>query len=79
MDIVIIGAIVVGLVQLFKTTFNITSRYVPITTLAVTAILFFIYMQVQNIPANWETIQDGLMVALSAMGLWSGVKATAGK
>lgn len=79
MDLIIIGAIVVGLVQLFKETFSIVSRYIPIVTLVITIVLFGIFLWVTGTQVNWEVIQNGLIVALTAMGLWSGTKAVAGK
>lgn len=79
MDLIIIGAIVVGLVQLFKETFGIVSRFIPIVTLIVTVVLFGIFLWVTGSPVDWEVIQNGLIVALTAMGLWSGTKAVAGK
>lgn len=79
MDIVILGAIVLGLVQVVKSTFGITSRYIPVVTLVITALLFAVYMVIENVPVNWESIQNAIIVALSAMGLWSGTKAVAGK
>ena len=79
MDLIILGAIVLGLVELIKITFAITSRYLPIATLIVTVILFAVYLKVTNSAVSWEVIQNGLIVALTAMGLWSGTKAVVGK
>ena len=79
MDLIILGGLVVGLVQLVKITFGVTSRYIPIATLLITVALFGIYLFVTKAPVNWEVIQNGLIVALSAIGLWSGTKAVAGK
>ena len=79
MDIIIFSAIVVGLVQLFKTTFNITSRYIPVVTLVVTALIFVTYMKIEHIALNWEAIQNAIIIVLSATGLWSGGKAVIGK
>ena len=79
MDLIIVGAIVVGLVQLFKETFSIVSRYIPIVTLITTVVLFGIFLWVTGAQVIWEVIQNGLIVALTAMGLWSGTKAVAGR
>lgn len=79
MDLIILGAIVLGLVELFKITFIIPARYIPIVTLIVTVLLYVVYLSITSTVVSWDIIQDGLIVALTAMGLWSGTKAVAGK
>jgi len=79
MDLIILGAIVLGLVELFKITFIIPARYIPIVTLIVTVLLYVVYLSITSTVVSWDIIQNGLIVALTAMGLWSGTKAVVGK
>jgi len=79
MDLIILGAIVLGLVELFKITFIIPARYIPIVTLIVTVLLYAVYLSITSTVVSWDIIQNGLIVALTAMGLWSGTKAVVGK
>lgn len=79
MDLIILGAIVLGLVELFKITFIIPARYIPIVTLIVTVLLYAVYLNITSTVVSWDIIQNGLIVALTAMGLWSGTKAVVGK
>lgn len=78
-DIIILGAIVVGLIQVLKTSFNIPARFIPIITLVVTFGILALNLYVENIPITWEVLQNGFIIGLSALGLWSGTKATIGK
>lgn len=79
MDLIILGAIVLGLVELLKITFIIPARYIPIVTLIVTVLLYAVYLNITSTVVSWDIIQNGLIVALTAMGLWSGTKAVVGK
>lgn len=79
MDLIILGAIVLGLVELLKITFIIPARYIPIVTLIVTVLLYAVYLSITSTVVSWDIIQNGLIVALTAMGLWSGTKAVVGK
>ena len=79
MDFVIMGAIVLGLVQLFKVTSGISSRFIPISALVISIVILLIYSWIEKTNITWGLIENGLIVALSACGLWSGAKATVGK
>lgn len=79
MDLIILGGIVLGLVELFKITFIIPARYIPIVTLIITVLLYAVYLSITSTAVSWDIIQNGLIVALTAMGLWSGTKAVVGK
>jgi uncharacterized BrkB/YihY/UPF0761 family membrane protein len=78
-DIVVMSAIVLGLVQLFKITTNINARYIPISALIISLGVLSCYAWVENVPVTWNIIENGIIIALSACGLWSGAKATIGK
>jgi hypothetical protein len=79
MDMILIGAVVLGLVEAIKIATNIASRYIPIVTLLVTGILVALFVLLTKSEISWEIVQNGLIIALSATGLWSGTKAVLGK
>jgi len=79
MDIIIIGGIVVGLTQLFKQVFSIASRYVPLVSLILTFVLIGVYCITSDTAITWEAIQNGFIVALTSVGLYSSVKNTVNK
>lgn len=78
-DIIILGAIVVGIVQVLKNSFNIPSRFIPLLTMILTFGIIALNLYIENIPITWEVLQNGFIVGLSALGLWSGTKASIGK
>lgn len=78
-DIVVMSAIVLGLVQLFKITTNINARYIPISALIISLGVLVCYAWVENVPVTWSIIENGIIIALTSVGLWSGAKATVGK
>lgn len=78
-DIIILGAIVVGIVQVFKNSFNIPARFIPLLTMILTFGIIALNLYIENLPITWEVLQNGFIVGLSALGLWSGTKATIGK
>lgn len=77
-DLIVLSAIVLGLIQVIKITVGIVPRWIPLSALIVTFGIIFLYVWIKQIPLTWEFIENGFMVALSAVGLWSGVKATSG-
>jgi hypothetical protein len=79
MDLIILGAIVVGLVAMLKIAFGINPRYVPLIALATSFVLIGIYCLAKLQIPSWELIQNGFIIALTSVGLYSGVKNTAGK
>ena len=79
MDLVIFSALLVGLIQLLKVTFKISARWTPIITLLTSVVLFAVFMIIEDVAVSWEIVQNILIVALSAMGFWSGTKAIAGR
>lgn len=79
MDLIILGAIVVGLTSMLKVAFGITSRYIPFIALVTSFVLIGIYSLIKFEVPSWELIQNGFIIALTSVGLYSGVKNSAGK
>lgn len=76
----LLAGIVLTLVEILKRTFGITSRYIPIVSIGVMILIMlaaWIYAGFPKIPL--ETIGTNLVAVLTAMGLYSGTKATLGK
>jgi hypothetical protein len=77
-DILVLSAIVLGLTQLFKVTTNVTARWIPISALLITFGILGLYTYTKGTPMTWEIIENGIIVALGSVGMWSGVKSTSG-
>jgi hypothetical protein len=84
-NILNIGAVVtalipitVGIVQVLKEALNIDKRFVPLTSVITGLALcpFSLFIVGQN---PWYGLFGGLIVGLSACGLYSGTKATKGQ
>lgn len=74
MDTIILGALIVGIVQVFKMTFVITKRYIPITTIMISCLVFGTWALSNHVPLSWAILESALISALTAIGLWSGTK-----
>lgn len=70
------GALIVALTQLFKVTLNVSKRYIPITTVVMSLVVFSLYTLLTGLDFTWEILSSSLMAGLTACGLWSGVKTT---
>ena len=68
-------AITLGVTEVTKR-IGLKERFAPIVALLVG--LLSVYLTVDGINLK-ELVVDGIVVGLSAMGLWSGTKALAGK
>ncbi len=75
-DTILLGAIIVGLTELAKKTIGMTSRYVPLTTLVISAIIFSVFAIFAPVHVDWAFISSAIVVSLTSMGLFSGVKTT---
>ena len=76
----LLAGLILSIVQILKVTFKITARYIPIVSLALMVIIIlggWVYLGFPKIPL--ENLINDLVSVLTAMGLWSGVKATIGK
>ena len=76
-SVAILSAITVGLVQVAKT-MGLTKQYTPLCSVVIGVCLSFLAMPVVLLNV-YQTAFVGLIVGLSAVGLYSGVKNTAGK
>lgn len=76
----ILAGCILSIVQILKVTFKITARYIPIVSLLLMILILiggWIYLGYPKIPL--ENLINDFVAVLTAMGLWSGVKATIGK
>lgn len=76
----ILAGLILSIVQILKVTFKITARYIPVVSLLLMVLVLvggWIYLGYPKIPL--ENLVNDLVAVLTAMGLWSGVKATIGK
>lgn len=69
-------ALTAGIVEAIKRAFKMNKRFVPLLSLAIGLVLALIFGEGFTIQ---EIVVTGIMIGLSASGLYSGVKATAGK
>lgn len=76
MDTIILGGIILGITQLAKITLGVSKRYIPITCFVVSAIVFGTAALLSKTIIDWTFVSSALVVALTAMGLWSGTKST---
>jgi len=79
MDIAVVVVVVVVLTQLLKVAFLIPSRFIPLVALAIGAVFYALAYFTGSVTLDFKTIMDVLVGILSAMGLYSGAKAVAGK
>lgn len=76
----ILAGLILSIVQVLKSTFGITKRYIPIVSLILMALVVtggWIYLGYPKIPL--ENLMNDLVAVLTAMGLWSGTKSVLGK
>lgn len=76
MEIITLSALVVALTQVVKMTFNLNTRFAPLTAICISEILIFAFAYFSHVPILWDALQNGLIAGLSAVGLWSGVSTT---
>jgi hypothetical protein len=79
MDLILVGALVVGITQLFKIGFGTQKKYIPMTALIISIVLFALYIFTTKATLSWEMVTNCLMVALSSVGLYSGIKSSRNK
>ena len=76
MDIVLMGGLVLGLTQIAKETLGIAKRYVPVTALFLSLVIFGLYAYLTKVALDWSVVSTAVVTALTAVGLWSGTKST---
>ena len=75
MENILFIALVIGLTQVMKKA-GLKTKLVPLVSLLFGLGLSFLYTYSEGLGFNWLVIQEGLIVGLSACGLYSGTKAT---
>jgi hypothetical protein len=68
--------VIVILVEVIKMSLNVPARIIPLITIALGLVAAFVYVA----PGDpKQSVLVGLVLAFSAMGMWSGAKSTIGK
>ncbi len=75
-DLVLLAGLVLGLVQVVKVTVGVSKRYIPITALLVSLLVFCGYAFFSKTAIDWSLVSSALVTALTSVGLWSGTKTT---
>jgi hypothetical protein len=68
--------LIIALVEIIKQVTNIPGRWVPLLNLALGQIAAFVYVSPDD---PKYAVLSGLVMAFSAMGMWSGTKNIIGK
>lgn len=76
MNTILLGGLVLGLVEIVKVTLGITKRYIPVTALVLSLVIFGLYAYLTKVAIDWTVVSTALVTALTAVGLWSGTKST---
>jgi len=81
MDMLIFSGITLGLTQLFKVSFGIRSKFVPLTSLVLSLLMFSVWILLQrtagiSVPITWELVATLLVTTLVSNGMWSSVKSS---
>jgi len=72
MDLLLGVPVILGIVQVVKTTGYLSRKFVPLFALWVGMIVFSVFGD-----STWQmNILEGIIASLTAMGLWSGTKST---
>lgn len=80
MNTILLAGVILVLVEIVKKTFNLSSRYIPIVSLGLMALVMLAFWVLSGYPAiPAEQFLTNLVAVLTAMGLYSGTKATIGK
>lgn len=79
MDILIYTGVVLSCTEIFKISFGITKRFVPLLALGFGALFFIVAYQLGAVNLDYSSIMEALVGVLSAMGIYSGIRATTSK
>lgn len=74
LDMVVGVAITGGLVEVLKRASGISKRFLPLL-----AVIIGVGLSLLGLGLAWSSVLFGLVVGLTSCGLYSGVKASAGK
>ena len=78
MDILIFAGVVMALTQVVKIASGVTKRYIPLVALMIGAMLYTLAITSGAVTFSYESIIEALVSVLTALGVYSGAKATAG-
>ena len=70
------AGLVLGLTQVAKVTVGINKRFVPLTALLLSLVVFYLYAYLNKVPLDWTLVSTAIITALSSVGLWSSAKNT---
>lgn len=79
MDILIYTAVVLSCTEIVKVAFVITKKFVPFVALMFGALFFVMAYQLGAVTLDYSSIMEALVGVLSAMGIYSGIRATTSK
>lgn len=79
MEIIIMAGTVIFLTRMLKILLNINNRWIPLTTLGVSLVIFGAFAYFTDIPFGWNIFSTGIVTGLTAIGLWLGYKITFNK
>lgn len=79
MDIVVFATVVLAVTQVIKTAFNTSKKFVPLVAIITGALFYILAVVTGSTTFGYETVLSALISILTAMGFYSGVKATSGR
>jgi len=79
MDLILLSALVLGVVQAIKMAISPTSRWIPSIALLVGFGFIALFSILNNVPLTWDGVVNGVIASLTAVGLWGGTKSTLSK
>lgn len=78
MNILIFSGIVMAVTEVIKLALGVTGRYIPLVALLVGVAFFTLAYITGEVALDYNSIVSALVSVLTALGLYSGVKNTAG-
>lgn len=79
MNTLIFAGVVMALTQVIKIAFVPNKRFIPLIAVIIGMLLYGIGILTGDFSVSFNSIIDSLIAVLSALGLYSGVKASVGK
>jgi hypothetical protein len=68
--------LMMAIVEILKTSFKIPARFIPLITIVLGEVAAFVYVSPDDVKV---AVLSGLVMAFTAMGMWSGTKNTVGR
>lgn len=79
MEIFILSALTVGLVQVIKKATGLASRFIPLLAVFIAILLSYMFVYFSGLSMTWELLQLAFMAGLGSVGLWEVGTKTMGK